>query len=244
MFGSVFSSNCVQPEHTYKGGPLPRLFLIIVVIMGGFANIPAAGDAYLSGTVEEEPEVESTDELEDSTKDGKYVFNGKHIYVTWSKSTIDDKDELHQKLLAILPVGVRVFGERELRADSTLSYHAMISFVEKMHWPDAAKKFSIEGDTNAIRFAKPKPRKRIRTFLESTVAYCSRDGDTFGENPLNVRAVVVGAVAEQKKRKWQDIFDETDEEKVARNVKKVAIYVKMGIRTLETVSLSLLSFIG
>jgi len=69
------------------------------------------------------------------------------------------------------------------------------------------------------------------------VAYCSRDGDTFGENPLNVRAVAVGAVAEQKKRKWQDIFDETDEEKVARNV-------KMGIRTLETVSLSLLSFIG
>jgi len=60
------------------------------------------------------------------------VFNGKHIYVTWSKSTIDDKDEFHQKLLAILPVGVRVFGERELRADSTLSYHAMISFVEKM----------------------------------------------------------------------------------------------------------------
>jgi len=76
------------------------------------------------------------------------------------------------------------------------------------------------------------------------VAYCSRDGDTFGENPLNVRAVAVGAVAEQKKRKWQDIFDETDEEKVARNVKKVAINVKMGIRTLETVSLSLLSFIG
>jgi len=41
--------------------------------MGDFANIPAAGDAYLNGTVEEEPEVESTDELEDSTKDGKYV---------------------------------------------------------------------------------------------------------------------------------------------------------------------------
>ncbi len=116
-----------------------------------------------------------------ASEEGTTRFNGKHILVTWSRSTVDGKEEFLEKLLGILPVGIRVFGGRELHADSTLSYHAMISLVKKMYWPDAAKKFSIEGDTNAIRFAKPKPRQGIRTFQESSEAYCARDGDTFEE---------------------------------------------------------------
>jgi hypothetical protein len=167
-----------------------------------------------------------------ASEEGTTRFNGKHILVTWSRSTIDGKEEFLQKLLAVLPVGVRVFGGRELDAQGTPIYHAVISFVKKMHWPDAAKKFSIDGQTKGIGFAKPKPRHRAGDFWESSVAYCARDGDTFGE-----RLSLEGAVAEQKKRKWQDIIDETDEEKVAINV-------KMGIRILETVSLSLLSFVG
>ncbi len=87
---------------------------------------------------------------------------------------------------------------------------------QKVHWPDAAKRFSIEGDTNAIRFAKPKPKQRVSDFLENTMAYCSKDGNTFGE-----RLSLEGAVAEQKKRKWQEIVDETDEAKTWDRVREV-----------------------
>lgn len=165
--------------------------------MADFADIPAAGDSCVD---EKREETVLEDEVLEEEKDGKWRFNGKHIYVTWSKSKIEEKELFHRKLLAILPAGVRMFGGRELHEDGTPHYHVVFSFTEKVHWPDAAKKFSIEGDTNAIRFEKPKPRQRVSDFLENTMAYCSKDGDTFGE-----RLCLEGAVAEQKKRKWQDI---------------------------------------
>ena len=173
--------------------------------MSDFEGIPAAGDAVVSDT-----EDCSNDENEEDVphEKGKYRFNGKHIYVTWSKSKIESKEEFHEKLLAMLPAGVRMFGGRELHQDGTPHYHVVFSFAHKVHWPDAVKMFSIEGDTNAIRFEKPKPRQRADGFLENTQAYCEKDGDTFGE-----RLSLEGAVAEQKKRKWQDIIDEPDEEK-------------------------------
>ncbi len=181
--------------------------------MADFADIPAAGDSY----VDEELEgVVAGDEVLEEEKDGKWRFNGKYIYVTWSKSKIEEKEVFHQKLLALLPAGVRMFGGRELHEDGTPHYHVVFSFTEKVHWPDAAKKFSIEGDTNAIRFEKPKQRQRISDFLENTQAYCSKDGDTFGE-----RLCLEGAVAEQKKRKWQDIVDEPDEKRAWELVREL-----------------------
>ena len=169
--------------------------------MDDFADIPAAGDAYVD-EVEEDEEGHTT-EQEEQEGDGKYRFNGKHIYVTWSKSKIDSKEVFHGKLLTILPAGVRFFGGRELHQDGTPHYHVVFSFVKKVHWPDAARKFTIEGDTNATRFEKPKPRQRVSVFLENTQAYCAMDGDTFGE-----RLALEGAVAEQRKRKRQNIIDE------------------------------------
>ena len=50
---------------------------------------------------------------------GMYRFNGKHIYVAWSKSTIEHKEDFHRKLLRMLPAGVRMFGRRELHHDGT-----------------------------------------------------------------------------------------------------------------------------
>ena len=50
---------------------------------------------------------------------GIYRFNGKHIYVAWSKSTIEHKEDFHRKLLRMLPAGVRMFGRRELHHDGT-----------------------------------------------------------------------------------------------------------------------------
>jgi hypothetical protein len=143
------------------------------------------------------------EDVEEFVDNKKYRFNGKHIYVTWSKSQIELKDEFHQKLLAILPAGVRLFGGRGLHQDGTPHYHVVFSFLHKVNWPDAAKKFSIEGDTNAIRFDKPKPRRRLSDFLEKAQSYCEKDGDTFGE-----RLSLEGAVVGQRKRKRQNIVDE------------------------------------
>ena len=183
--------------------------------MADFEGIPALGDSCVD-EVEEMEEIESGEESDGcSDTGGKYRFNGKHIYVTWSKSKVESKDEFHEKLVTMMPSGVRMFGGRELHQDGTPHYHVVFSFAEKVHWADAAKRFSIEGDTNAIRFEKLKPGQRLSDFLENTMAYCAKDGDTFGE-----RLSLEGAVAEQRKRKWQEVIDETDEEKAWRMVRE------------------------
>ena len=172
--------------------------------MADFDGIPAVGDSYVDDVSDEEEQVTGSDaELDEAG--GKYRFNGKHIYVTWSKSKIDSKEEFHGKLLTMMPAGVRMFGGRELHQDGTPHYHIVFSIQEKVHWADAAKRFAIEGDTNAIRFEKLKAGQRLCDFLENTMAYCAKDGDTFGE-----RLSLEGAVAEQRKRKWQDVIDEPD----------------------------------
>ena len=152
--------------------------------MNDFSDIPSVCDVYQDAGYELAglTGVESADELEETTKRGKYAFNGKYIYATWAKSRIDEKDEFRQKLLAVLPGGARVYGGRELGEDGTLNYHAAILLVDKVNWPDAVKELMIEGDTNAIRFEKPTPRQTTRNFLENTMAYCAKDGDTFGES--------------------------------------------------------------
>ena len=181
--------------------------------MSDFEDIPAVGDASVD---EEREDTPSEDDVLEEKTGGKYRFNGKYIYATWAKSRIDEKEVFHQKLLAILPAGVRLFGGRELHKDGTPHYHVVMSFSDKQHWPDAVKKLTIEGDTSAIRLDKPKPRQKVSGFLENTMAYCAKEGDTFGER-LNLE----GAVAEQKKRKWQDIVDEPDEKKAWEMVREV-----------------------
>ena len=47
---------------------------------------------------------------------------------------------------------------------------AIFSFPNKQHWLDAASRFSIEEDTNAIRFEKLKPRQRPGGFLANVQA--------------------------------------------------------------------------
>ena len=191
-----------------KGAPAPGCAAIILVTMDDFAGIPPLGDTFAYASDEETKSVSDEEEAGEEAGDGKYHINGKHIYVTWSKSKIDSKEEFHEKLLAMLPAGVRMFGGRELHEDGTPHYHVVFSFPDRVHWRDAAKKFWIEGDTNAIRFEKPKPRQRVSDFLEKTMAYCAKDGDTFGE-----RLSLEGAAAEEKKRKWQEAIDEPEEDK-------------------------------
>jgi hypothetical protein len=165
--------------------------------MSDFEDIPAVGDASVD---EEREDTPSENSVMEGNPGGKFRFNGKHIYVTWSRSKIDEKEVFHQKLLAILPPGVRLFGGRELHKDGTPHYHVVMSFLHKVNYPDAVKKFSIEGDTNAIRLEKPKSKQGSTGFLKNRMAYCAKDGNTFGERLFL-----------QKKRKSQEIIDETDE---------------------------------
>ena len=171
-----------------------------------FDGIPAIGDLELEEKEDVEGDEEEEDEEGEEGSGGKFKFNGRYVFVTWSKSTIDDKEVFYEKLKDKLPVDVKMFGGKELHQDGTPHYHLVFSFPQKKHWPNAARHFSLEGDTTAIRFRKPKPRQRPGEFLENMMEYCAKDGDTFGE-----RLSLEGAAAEQRKRKWHEVIDEEDE---------------------------------
>jgi len=177
-----------------------------------FKDIPPLGDSVVVGDdeVEQDVVVESEQPLK------KYRFNGRYLYVTWSKSTIESKEEFETKLLPLLPAKTQVFGGRELHKDGTPHYHAVFKFENKVHWTDAHKHLTIQGDTTAIHIAKPRPRQRVDEFLETTQAYCSKDGDTFGE-----RMSLEGAASERKKRAWQEAVDEPDAESAWRMIRQL-----------------------
>ena len=71
-----------------KRGSLLGCLAIIFGTMDSFKDIPALGDSITDDEVEEEEEGLDED-VKETDSDGKYRFNGKHIYVTWSKSTIE-----------------------------------------------------------------------------------------------------------------------------------------------------------
>ncbi|CAF9914557.1 hypothetical protein IMSHALPRED_001942 [Imshaugia aleurites] len=149
--------------------------------MAELEGIPAVEHALADNGAEEEDLEFGKEKDEHPHAHGKYRFNGQHISVTWSRSTIDSQDEFHKQLTAVLPAGVRIFDDRELHQDSTLQYLVVFSFAHKVHWLYAAKKFSIEGDTNAVRFEKLKPRVPVSGFLNRRSVLCSEDGVAFGE---------------------------------------------------------------
>ena len=138
----------------------------------------------------------------------KYCFNEKHIYVTWVKFKIDSKEEFHQKLVMMLSAEVHMFNRHKKHQNKILHYHVMFFFVEKVHWSDTVKRFLIEKNTNVIQFEKLKLRQCVDSFLKNTMMYCVKDSDTFEE-----RLSLEGAVAEQKKWKWQNIIDEENKKK-------------------------------
>ena len=142
-----------------------------------FEGIPPLGDSVTDEASSEQSDVET----EDISSTGKYRFNGRYLFATWSHSTIEDKLEFEQKLIPKLPEGTRYFGGREEHKDGSPHYHVLFKFENKKHMVDAHKELSIEGDTNAIRIAKPRPRQKPDKFCENVMAYCAKDGNTFGE---------------------------------------------------------------
>ncbi|KAG0634723.1 hypothetical protein HOY80DRAFT_1140463 [Tuber brumale] len=158
-----------------------------------------------------EPETRETPPPADTTATGKFRLNARYAFVTWSKSTIDDKEEFHLKLASSNKEILQLYGGRELHEDGTPHYHAVIRFAHRVNWPDARAKFHLADDTEAIKIRVPQPRQPINRFLEHTQAYCERYGDTFG-----TRMVGTTAAAVEKKRRFQEIDREPDQKKAKR----------------------------
>ncbi|KAL8811960.1 MAG: hypothetical protein Q9223_001267 [Gallowayella weberi] len=167
---------------------------------------PPIGDSLVDRESSSEEEG-SQDESEEENP-GKYQFNGVYLFVTWSKSKIDDKKQFEAALLPRLPANTRYFGGRELHDDGSPHYHVVFRFEHRVHWADARNHFELPDDTRAIRFVKPKPRQPARLFLDRVQAYVEKDGDTFGE-----RIPYDGPASEEKKRKWQAVLDEDSSER-------------------------------
>ena len=110
-----------------------------------------------------------------------FGFSGECVFVTWSRSTIANKDDFHRKLVSMMPPGVKIFGGREYHQDGKPHYHVVLSFPAKVKWPDARKMFILEGDTTAVRITPPWRGQRIYDFLNNTQTYAAKKKDTFGE---------------------------------------------------------------
>ena len=154
------------------------------------------------------------------SKSGKYSLNGRHVYVTWSKSPISAKEEFYEKMLAILPAGVRIYGVREHDRDGTRHYHVVMNFPKKQHWRDAVSRLTIPGDPSAIRIVKPEPRQSLASFYEKVGASCAKDmdGDVFRE-PLDVELPPVSARRKRKQRVV--VMDCEDEGKKRAEIREI-----------------------
>lgn len=119
------------------------------------------------------------------------------MYVLWMNSNVGRKEEFFEDMLKALPGGVRVFGGGELHPDGRAHYHGVFSFPEEVDWwADAAKRFSIEGDRNAIWVEGPRPECRPSDFLTLKVAYilsCYGPLHGLGDRSSLERAAAVAA---------------------------------------------------
>lgn len=130
-----------------------------------------------------------------------FEFQGKELFVTYSRSRVDAVEEFHQRLLASLedalpkvgkngakPV-VSVYGSRELHEDGVPHYHVLLAFDRKVHWRNARKSLQVWADIDGKRqvdtesiYIRKRPRSESqRHFLDCVQAYIAKEGNTFGE---------------------------------------------------------------
>ncbi|KAH7270952.1 hypothetical protein B0J15DRAFT_522023 [Fusarium solani] len=121
------------------------------------------------------------------------------VFVTYSRSQIEDPEEFHRGLVKSLSLHLprnkatgdsgtmQVFGCKELHEDGCLRYRAVIYFEPSIDWKDCRSYFYVMRngsdeevvDTTAVNV---KPRRwSDRTFLEMTQGYCEQGGIVFGE---------------------------------------------------------------
>jgi hypothetical protein len=111
-----------------------------------------------------------------------FLLRSQVCFVTWSQSRIRDRDEFYRGLVEIMPAGTKIFGSQEFHDDGRPHYHAVLLFPSRVHWSDATKYFMVKRadgqvDTRAIRIQVPEKGEVVEDFLQSTQAYCGKEGD-------------------------------------------------------------------
>lgn len=127
------------------------------------------------------------------------LYNAGLVFVTYTRSRIDDKEEFHQRLSDSLErslarvratnnVSVEMFGSKELHAGGTPRYHVVLRFSRKIYWPQARRELSVwtfvnghrEIDTESIYIKKKKTEESDANFLRRVQTYIAKKGDVFG----------------------------------------------------------------
>lgn len=151
--------------------------------------------------------------------EGKFLFHGKYVYLTYARSTFEDHNEFYERLREKWPEGtVEIFGGKELHADGCPHYHVVMRFDRRYHYTDARTSFGLKDDTRAIKIKTMNKGQSPMSFLEGTQAYCAKDDnrDVFGRW---IEPYIGGDLA--RKRKYEEIIAEEDEDRAKQMLQEV-----------------------
>ena len=139
-------------------------------------------------------------------------FHGRWILLTYSKCSIERKKDFEE--MFVYSMGKRqvdlskYYGCRELHADGTVHYHVLVNMGKQKNWSyiHMRSRFGVDGnDCASLDFSPPRDRN-INRYVQKVVGLLEKEkgGDSFGVRPL------VGAQqAEDRKRKWEEIGEES-----------------------------------
>lgn len=131
---------------------------------------------------------------------GEFILYGKLVFVTYTRSRINDKEEFHQHLAESLErslarhwatynVSVEIFGSKEMHECGIPHYHVVLRFSRKVYWPKARRELAVwilvngrrQVDTDSIYIRKKKAEESEGKFLRCVQKYIAKKGDVFGK---------------------------------------------------------------
>lgn len=139
-------------------------------------------------------------------------FHGRWVLLTYAKCSIERKKDFEEMFvysMAKRQVDLsKYYGCRELHADGTVHYHVLVNMGKQKNWSyiHMRSRFGVDGnDCASLDFSPPRDRN-INRYVQEVVGHLEKEkgGDSFGVRPL------VGAQkAEDRKRKWEEIGEES-----------------------------------
>ena len=149
----------------------------------------------------------STHGKSDRGSRGEFILYSKLVFVTYTRSRINDKEEFHECLFdslerslardwATYNVSVEMFGSKELHKSGIPHYHVVLRFSRKVYWPKARRELSVwilvnghrEIDTESIYIRKKKSEESDAKFLRCVQTYIAKKGDVFGRRMAETEA--------------------------------------------------------
>lgn len=140
-------------------------------------------------------------------------FYGRWVLLTYSKCSIESKKKFEEMFVYSLEKRevdlVKYYGCRELHEDGSVHYHVLVNVGKQLNWSYIYMRsmFTVDGnDCQSLNFSPPRPKQNINLYVANVVGYIEKEsgGDCFGVRPL------VGAQkAEDRKRKWEEIGEQS-----------------------------------